>query len=145
MLICISILVMLIGGINYATFFTSLAPMRVKAVNTRKVLGSSIGKLRGELILEAVLFCFAAFSIALAVISPVSRWLMSQGISDMAFDFTSQFSLILITGSISIVIGLVAGLYPSFYVTSLPTAFALQGNFAFSIAGRRFRTVMIAL
>ena len=145
MLICISILVMLIGGINYATFFTSLAPMRVKAVNTRKVLGSSIGKLRGELILEAVLFCFAAFSIALAVISPVSRWLMSQGISDMAFDFTSQFSLILITGSISIVIGLVAGLYPSFYVTSLPTAFALQGNFAFSIAGRRFRTIMITL
>ena len=145
MLICISILVMLIGGINYATFFTSLAPMRVKAVNTRKVLGSSIGKLRGELILEAVLFCFAAFAIALAVISPVSRWLMSQGISDMPFDFTSQFSLILITGSISIVIGLVAGLYPSFYVTSLPTAFALQGNFAFSIAGRRFRTVMIAL
>ena len=145
MLICISILVMLTGGINYATFFTSLAPMRVKAVNTRKVLGSSIGKLRGELILEAVLFCFAAFSIALAVISPVSRWLMSQGISDMAFDFTSQFSLILLTGSISIVIGLVAGLYPSFYVTSLPTAFALQGNFAFSIAGRRFRTVMIAL
>lgn len=145
MLICISILVMLIGGINYATFFTSLAPMRVKAVNTRKVLGSSIGKLRGELILEAVLFCFAAFSIALAVISPVSRCLMSQGISDMAFDFTSQFSLILITGSISIVIGLVAGLYPSFYVTSLPTAFALKGNFAFSIAGRRFRTIMITL
>ena len=145
MLICISILVMLIGGINYATFFTSLAPMRVKAVNTRKVLGSSIGKLRGELILEAILFCFAAFAIALTVISPVSRWLVSQGISDMAFDFASQFSLILITGSISIVIGLVAGLYPSFYVTSLPTAFALQGNFAFSIAGRRFRTVMITL
>ena len=145
MLICISMLVMLIGGINYATFFTSLAPMRVKAVNTRKVLGSSIGKLRGELILEAVLFCFAAFAIALAVISPVSRWLVSQGVSDMAFDISSQFSLILITGSISIVIGLVAGLYPSFYVTSLPTAFALQGNFAFSITGRRFRTIMITL
>ena len=145
MLICISILVMLIGGINYATFFTSLAPMRVKAVNTRKVLGSSIGKLRGELILEAVLFCFAAFAIALAVISPVSRWLVSQGMSDMAFDFSSQSSLILITGLISIIIGLVAGLYPSFYVTSLPTAFALQGNFAFSTAGRRFRTVMITL
>ena len=145
MLICISILVMLIGGINYATFFTSLAPMRVKAVNTRKVLGSSIGKLRGELILEAVLFCFAAFAVALAAISPVSRWLVSQGISDMAFDFPSQFSLMLITGSISIIIGLVSGLYPSFYVTSLPTAFALQGNFAFSIAGRRFRTIMITL
>ena len=145
MLVCISILVMLIGGINYATFFTSLAPMRVKAVNTRKVLGSSIGKLRGELILEAVLFCFAAFAIALAAISPVSRWLASQGVSDMAFDFASQFPLMLTAGLISIIIGLAAGLYPSFYVTSLPTAFALQGNFAFSIAGRRFRTIMITL
>ena len=145
MLICISILVMLIGGINYATFFTSLAPVRVKAVNTRKVLGSSIGRLRGELILESVLFSVAAFAIALVAISPVSKWLVSQGVSDMAFNFASQFSLILITAFISIIIGLVAGIYPSFYVTSLPTSFALQGNFAFSIAGRRFRTIMITL
>ena len=144
-LICISILVMLIGGINYATFFTSLAPMRVKAVNTRKVLGSSIGKLRGELMLEAVLFCLAAFIVALGVMYPVSDWLVALGVSDMTFDFTSKLSLVLITGLISIVIGLAAGVYPSFYVTSLPTAFALQGNFAFSVAGRRFRTVMITL
>ena len=145
MLICISILVMLIGGINYATFFTSLAPMRVKAVNTRKVLGSSVAKLRSELILEAVLFSIAAFAVALGIVSPVSQWLVSQGVSDMIFDFASQFPVMLIAGLISIVIGLVAGLYPSFYVTSLPTAFALQGNFAFSLAGRRFRTVMITL
>lgn len=144
-LICISILVMLIGGINYATFFTSLAPVRVKAVNTRKVLGSSIGKLRGELMLEAVLFSLAAFIVALGVMYPVSDWLVALGVSDMTFDFTSKLSLVLITGLISIVIGLDAGVYPSFYVTSLPTAFALQGNFAFSVAGRRFRTVMITL
>ena len=144
-LICISILVMLIGGINYATFFTSLAPVRVKAVNTRKVLGSSIGKLRGELMLEAVLFSLAAFIVALGVMYPVSDWLVALGVSDMTFDFTSKLSLVLITGLISIVIGLAAGVYPSFYVTSLPTAFALQGNFAFSVAGRRFRTVMITL
>lgn len=144
-LICISILVMLIGGINYATFFTSLAPMRVKAVNTRKVLGSSIGKLRRELMLEAVLFSLAAFIVALGVMYPVSDWLVALGVSDMTFDFTSKLSVVLITGLISIVIGLAAGVYPSFYVTSLPTAFALQGNFAFSVAGRRFRTVMITL
>ena len=145
MLICISILVLLIGGINYATFFTSLAPMRVKAVNTRKVLGSSISRLRGELIFEAAMFSIAAFIIALCIISPVSEWLVAQGVSDMTFAFASQFPVVLTTGLTSIAIGLAAGLYPSLYVTSLPTAFALQGNFAFSVAGRRFRTVMIAL
>ena len=145
MLICISILVLLIGGINYATFFTSLAPMRVKAVNTRKVLGSSISRLRGELIFEAVMFSIAAFIIAICIISPVSEWLVAQGVSDMTFVFASQFPVVLTTGLTSIAIGLAAGLYPSLYVTSLPTAFALQGNFAFSVAGRRFRTVMITL
>lgn len=145
MLICISILVMLIGGINYATFFTSLAPMRVKAVNTRKVLGSSIGKLRSEMVLEAVLFSVAALAVALAIASPVSEWLVSQDIADMATDFSTQGSLILTTGLTSILIGLAAGMYPSFYVTSQPTVFALKGNFAFSVAGRRFRTIMIAV
>ena len=145
MLICISILVLLIGGINYATFFTSLAPMRVKAVNTRKVLGSSISRLRGEMIFEAAMFSIAAFIIALCIISPVSEWLVAQGVSDMTFAFASQFPVVLTTGLTSIAIGLAAGLYPSLYVTSLPTAFALQGNFAFSVAGRRFRTVMITL
>ena len=144
-LICISVLVILVGGINYATFFTSLAPMRVKVVNTRKVLGSSVGKLRGELVLEAILFSLAAFAVSLALITPVSESLVSHSICDMAFRFSSEASLILLTASVSIIIGLAAGVYPSFYVTSLPTVFALQGNFAFSVSGRRFRTVMISL
>lgn len=144
-LICISILVMLIGGINYATFFTSLAPMRVKAVNTRKVLGSSVAKLRGEMILEAVMFSIAAFAIALAAIGPVSEWLVSLSVSDMAFCFSEHATIILTAGLTAVAIGLCAGIYPSIYVTSLPTAFALKGNFAFSTAGRRFRTIMISL
>ena len=144
-LICISILVMVIGGINYATFFTSLAPMRVKAVNTRKVLGSSVRKLRSEMILEAVLFSLAGYAAALLLIGPVSGWLHSQGIYDMTFKFPKELPLILTSGLVSVIIGLAAGIYPSLYVTSLPTAFALQGNYAFSVAGRRFRTIMIGL
>ena len=145
MLICISILVMLIGGINYTTFFTSLAPIRVKTVNTRKVLGSSAGKLRSEMILEAVLFNLAAFAVSLCVISPVSEHLLAMRVCDSAFRFASGSALILLTGAISLVIGLVAAIYPSFYVTSLPAAFTLKGNFAFSASGRRFRTTMISL
>ncbi len=144
-LVCISILVMIIGGINYATFFTSLAPVRVKAVNTRKVLGSSIRRLRSEMVLEAVLFSLTSFTAALLIISPVSDWLYSQGIYDMTFMFSEELPLILTSGLVSVIIGLAAGIYPSLYVTSLPTAFALKGNYAFSVAGRRFRTVMISL
>ena len=145
LLVCISILVMVIGGINYSTFFTALAPMRVKSVNTQKILGSPIFKLRMNLITEAVLFCILAFAVSLGIIGYVSQWLYSQGLLELSFKFDEQIPLVLLSTGIAVFIGVCAGVYPSFYVTSLPPAFALKGNWAFSLSGRKFRTTMLAV
>ncbi|MGN1232705.1 MAG: ABC transporter permease, partial [Candidatus Cryptobacteroides sp.] len=144
-LICISIVVLLIGGINYTTFFTALAPMRVRNINTRKILGSSIVALRAGLVLEAVVFSLAALALALCVIVPVSSALVAEGLVDMPFRFPEQTALIVISALTALIIGLVAGLFPSFYVTSLPPAFALKGDLQYSLSGKHFRTVMMVL
>lgn len=145
MLICIAIIVLLIGGINYATFFTALAPMRVKSINTRKILGSSVIALRSGLVFEAVFFSLAALAIALCIISPVSNALYAEGIADMPFRFSEQTVLVIIAALTALLTGLFAGIFPSIYVTSLPPAFALKGDMAYSLSGKRFRTVMMAL
>ena len=145
MLICIAIVVLMIGGINYATFFTALAPMRVKSINTRKILGSSSIALRSGLVLEAVVFSMAALAIALCIIGPVSKALYTDGISDMPFRFSEQTVLVIFAALTALLTGLVAGIFPSIYVTSLPPAFALKGDMAYSLSGKRFRTVMMAL
>lgn len=144
-LICISILVLLIGGINYTTFFTALAPMRVKNINTRKVLGSGNSSLRAGLILEAVLFSLAAYTLALLAIPYISSLLCSEGLLDMPFRFGGQKLLILTSALTALMIGLAAGLFPSIFVTSVPAAFALKGDMQYSLSGKRFRTVMMVL
>lgn len=144
-LICISIAVLLIGGINYTTFFTALAPMRVKSINTRKILGSSVLSLRAGLVSEAVAFSLAAFALALCIISPVSAALASEGLVDMPFRFTQQGLLIAISTLTALTIGFIAGIFPSIYVTSLPPAFALKGDVQYSLSGKHFRTVMMIL
>ncbi|MGN1211749.1 MAG: FtsX-like permease family protein [Candidatus Cryptobacteroides sp.] len=144
-LICISIIVLLIGGINYTTFFTALAPMRVKNINTRKILGSSVFALRARLVLEAVLFSIAAFAMALCIISPVSSALSAEGLVDMPFRFPQQGLLIGISTLTALLIGFIAGLFPSVYVTSLPPAFALKGDMQYSLSGKHFRSVMMIL
>ncbi|MGM9738093.1 MAG: ABC transporter permease, partial [Candidatus Cryptobacteroides sp.] len=144
-LICISIVVLLIGGINYTTFFTALAPMRIKSINTRKILGSSVLSLRAGLVLEAVAFSLAAFAMALCVIVPASSALASEGLVDMPFRFPEQVMLVVISALMALLIGLVAGLFPSIYVTSLPPAFALKGDMQYSLSGKHFRTVMMVL
>ena len=144
-LVCISIVVLLIGGINYTTFFTALAPMRVKSVNTRKILGSSVLSLRAGLVLEAVVFSLAALALAMCIIVPASSALAAEGLVDMPFRFPEQVSLIVISALTALIIGLVAGLFPSIYVTSLPPAFALKGDMQYSLSGKHFRTVMMVL
>ena len=143
LMLCISLLVMLVGGINYATFFTALAPMRVKPINTQKVLGSSLTRLRTGLFTESVLFSLLAFAIALCITGPVTGWLVSESLLQMSFSPASHWNIALLSLLIAFVTGLAAGAYPSLYVTSLPPAFALKGNFAFSASGRRFRTAMM--
>ena len=63
----------------------------------------------------------------------------------MSFKFDEQIPLVLLSTGIAVFIGVCAGVYPSFYVTSLPPAFALKGNWAFSLSGRKFRTTMLAV
>jgi len=46
---------------------------------------------------------------------------------------------------ISIVVGLLAGAYPSYYVTSFPPALVLKGSFGLSPKGRVLRTSLICL
>ena len=144
-LICISIVVLLIGGINYTTFFTALAPMRVRSINTRKILGSSVLSLRAGLVLEAVVFSLTALALSLCIISPVSSALAVEGLVDMPFRFQQHELLIVISALTALVIGFVAGIFPSIYVTSLPPAFALKGDMQYSLSGRRFRMVMMIL
>lgn len=144
-LICISIVVLLIGGINYTTFFTALAPMRVKSINTRKILGSSVLSLRAGLVFEALAFSLAAFALALCIISPVSSALASEGLVDMPFRFPQQGVLIVISALTALAIGFIAGIFPSIYVTSLPPVFALTGDMQYSLSGKRFRMVMMIL
>lgn len=144
-LICISIVVLLIGGINYTTFFTALAPMRVKSINTRKILGSSVLNLRAGLVFEAVAFSLAAFALALCIISPISSALAAEGLVDMPFRFPQQGLLIVISAFMALIIGIIAGIFPSIYVTSLPPAFALKGDMQYSLSGKHFRSIMMIL
>ena len=144
-LVCISLIVLFIGGINYTTFFTALAPMRVKNINTRKILGSSVFALRAGLVLEAVVFSIAALVLALCLIVPISSALASEGLVDMPFRFREQEALVVLSAFTALIIGLVAGFFPSFYVTSLPPAFALKGDMQYSLSGKHFRTVMMVL
>lgn len=70
----------------------------------------------------------------------------NSGIQDLVtadLSLGKHLPLLAATFGISILIGVLAGLYPSFYVTSFPPALVLKGSFGLSPKGRKLRTALV--
>lgn len=55
LLLCVSVLILLTAAVNYMNFSLAETPMRLRSINTQKVLGASTFSLRMYLLLESVL------------------------------------------------------------------------------------------
>jgi len=144
LLICFSLLIVLIAAVNFMNFTLAETPLRIRSINTQKVLGASTASLRGSLLAEAVIISLLAFVGAMAMVY-LAHDLGLQKLVQGSILLQDNLWLVGITLLISIVVGLLAGAYPSYYVTSFPPALVLKGSFGLSPKGRILRTSLICL
>ena len=142
LLVVIGMLIIAIACINLVNFSTALAPMRMRSINTQKVLGSTNGELRRALTLESVCTVLVGWLIALGITAALIRL---NVLSFMGFtpSLLTYWQYVAGTGMIALAVGIIAGLYPAWYMTSFPPALVLKGNYALSGKGKRLRTLLI--
>lgn len=143
-LLSIAIIILLIAGINFTNFSTALAPMRIKSINTQKVMGAEERVLRTAMISEAVCISFLSFIISIGLIYGFSKSSLS-GLVNADLSLSGHTTLITATGIISLLTGILAGMYPAFYTTSFSPALVLKGNFGLSAKGRKLRNGLISI
>ena len=144
LLICFSLLIVVIAAVNFMNFSLAETPMRIRSINTQKVLGATTIQLRGSLMAEAVLISLIAFVVALGFVY-IAYDLGLQQLVQGSILLKDHLPLIGLTLLLSIVVGMMAGAYPSYYVTSFPPALVLKGSFGLSPKGRVLRTILICL
>ncbi len=144
LLICFSLLIVVIAAVNFMNFTLAETPMRIRSINTQKVLGATAAKLRASLLVEAVIISLIAFVVALLIVYLAHDFGL-QELVQASILLQDHPLLIAITLALSIVVGILAGAYPSYYVTSFPPALVLKGSFGLSPKGRVLRTVLICL
>lgn len=142
LLVSIGFLIILIACINLINFSTALAPVRMRSINTQKVLGSTNGELRRALTLESVVIVLISWLLSLCIVAALIHL---NVLSFMGFtpSLLVYWKYVVYTGLIAVLTGIVAGLYPAWYMTSFPPALVLKGNYALSGKGQRLRTVLI--
>ena len=144
-LIWACVVILLVAAINFLNFTLAESPMRVRGVNTRRVLGEQASTLRLSLIAETVVTALFAFILSLGVIYLLSQWPAIAELFSSDISLVNHLPLVGWTAVIAVLIGITAGTYPAFFVTSFQPALALKGSFGLTPKGRQLRTALVAL
>jgi putative ABC transport system permease protein len=143
-LLAIAFVIVAIAGINFTNFSTSLAPKRIRSINTQRVLGGSAGLIRMALVIEGVAISLLSFLLGLGLVH-LMRDTPLASLMEVDVSLLLHTGLIAATAGLAVLTGLLAGLYPSYYVTSFQPAMVLKGSFGLSLKGRQLRNVLISV
>ena len=141
-LLAIAVLVIAVAGINFVNFSMALAPVRMKNINTRKILGSSVAALRAAQVAEAAMTAAVAYAVALGMVAYIGRSALGSYFATSLLPGDNG-GVVLLGAAIAVLTGAAAGLYPAIYSTSFPPALAVKGNFGLSPKGRTLRNVLV--
>ncbi|HVG15653.1 MAG TPA: ABC transporter permease [Chitinophagaceae bacterium] len=119
-------IILLIACINFMNLATARSEKRAREVGVRKVLGAGVNRLIVQFISEALLMASIAAIVAVAIILsvlPAFNVLIQKQLT-VGIDEPLHFGALLL---ITLICGVVAGSYPSFYLSSFNPVFVLKG------------------
>jgi putative ABC transport system permease protein len=126
----IALLILLIACVNFMNLSTARSSNRAKEVGVRKVLGSLKKSLVTQFLTESLLISFIALSFSLVV-----AWLLLPYFNQLAgknIQHTVLFHpfMLLWMVALMLVVGLLAGSYPAFFLSSFQPIDVLKGKLA---------------
>ncbi len=138
-------LVIIIVAINFLNFTLAESPMRIRSINTRRVLGGSTAALRIGMVGETVVTALVAYAVALLVAYLLSQWPFIAEMTVSSIALADHLPMLLALAGVAVAVGVTAGLYPAFYATSFQPALVLKGSFGLTPKGRQLRTILLCL
>lgn len=140
-----SVFVLFIALLNLLNFSLSEVPMRMRGINTRRVMGASVGGLRLKMIMESVLFAFVGLVIGVLLVVAFQRSEACMKLVSGDISFSAHWVLVAVMAASALVVGALAAVVPAFYSTSFAPALVLKGSFGLSPRGRQLRLAIMAV
>lgn len=140
-----SVFVLFIALLNLLNFSLSEVPMRMRGINTRRVMGASVGGLRLKMIMESVLFAFVGLVIGVLLVVAFQRSEACMKLVSGDISFSAHWVLVAVMAALALVVGALAAVVPAFYSTSFAPALVLKGSFGLSPRGRQLRLAIMAV
>lgn len=132
MMIAAGILILVVACINFINLTTAQSAERAKEIGIRKTLGAVRRQLIFQFTSESVLVALLAMVISVVMIE------LFMPVFNVATENEIRYTMISLVGilaGIGVVVGMVSGIYPSLYLSSVKPTLVLKGKFLQSPKG----------
>ncbi|MEA5427179.1 ABC transporter permease [Arcicella lustrica] len=130
----IAVFMLLIACINFMNLSTAGASKRAKEVGVRKVLGSVKQDLITQFLFESVLLSIVALVLSLMLVQLALPIFNDLAEKDLQLDFLKNPLLLIAFLLFGLLVGVLAGSYPAFFLSSFNPVEVLKGKF--KLAGK---------
>ncbi|HEY8433330.1 MAG TPA: ABC transporter permease [Sphingomicrobium sp.] len=124
----IAVLILGMAVVNFTNLATARAGQRAREVALRKVLGATRKQLVVQFVAESILISGVSMLLALALVellvSPFAAFLDA----DLSLHYIGQGGVLLPAIGLTLLVGIVSGLYPAFFLSRFQPAQVLKAN-----------------
>ncbi len=140
----IAVIIILIACFNYMNLSTAMLISKAKNTAIQKILGASRKKIIWQFLFESISFAFISIFIALILVESVRNPFSNLIKKNLTIDYT-DFNIMIIVISITVFVGIIAGIYPAIKLSSFKPIIALKGFNAVKSDKSSLRKVLVIL
>jgi putative ABC transport system permease protein len=129
-LIAIAAFILLIACFNFINLATARSLERAKEVGVRKSIGASRLQLIIQFISESFILTLISVIIAITLVYMLLPWLNHFTQKEIDFHLFSDLKMLTIIIALTIVVSLLAGIYPALVISKFQPVKVLKGNFS---------------
>jgi putative ABC transport system permease protein len=133
-LLMTGLFILVIACINYMNLSTSRFLSRAKEIGLRKVAGAQRTQLIGQFLSESVILAAISTILAVFIIIIVLPFFNSLAEKELQFNLTDNIIIPSILILITLLVGLIAGIYPAFFLSGFRPAAMFDDRLKFNSA-----------
>lgn len=138
----VAIFILLLACVNFMNLSTAKSADRAKEVGIRKVMGSYKTHLIRQFLAESIILCVLACLLAIAIAGFILPLFNNLSGKELAIPIASGlFWLCILIGII--LLGLLAGIYPAFFLSSFKPITVLKGNHSSKTGNNGLRNTLV--
>lgn len=141
--VAVGLVTLLIACINYINLSTAQSFTRIKEIGIRVIMGSGKGYIVLQFLAESFLFCFVAFTLSFGVMYVGLPYLNELTGKNLQFGDVVDWQLLGVSVAVLLVMTLLAGGYPSYFVTKFDSVGSLKGSSASGVGSQWLRKTLV--